>query len=302
MKILNTLIVFIFLAACEDTSNKVLIPETVISEHLKNYSDDEIKLINEDLKNVETLSFRDKKPVKKPVYIATAGAPGALKSTTLETILTTEADYNNFVYADPDPRALKLMINTYISESLSFHAISQVESFAIAQKAAYNRWRWASNYIASTIINKAFAKNYNIAHGTTSTSPAVENLYKTLKENGYRIELVLCSAQDKLRLGAVEHRSKTQANYQSTPEDVINKGKMFPERFPVYFKNADKIRLYWADNLESGSKEVARIENGKVQIFDQDDYDKFVLKYKLDCAQSGKDLPTWDQLLGSNKI
>jgi hypothetical protein len=72
---------------------------------------------------------------------------------------------------------------------------------------------------------------------------------------------------------------------------------MFPERFPVYFKNADKIRLYWADDIKSGSQEVARIENGNLTIYDKDDYDKFVLQYSLDREKSEKDLPTWAELL-----
>lgn len=300
MKFIKLLTIFVFLTACEEESNKTLIPKDITLAHLKNYNDAEYKLIQEDLKNIQALSFRNKKPSENPIYLATAGGPGSLKSTVLETILEEESDYNNFVYADPDPRALRLMINTYMTESLSFYTISQADSFQQAQIAAYNHWRGGSNYITNTIINKAFAKKYNIAHGATSTSPAVEKLYKSLKEKGYKIELVLCYAQDKTRLAAVDHRSRTQANYQSTPEDVINKGKMFPERFPTYFSNANKIRLYWADDIGSGAYEVARIEKGQITIMDADGYDKFVLKYTLDKERSDKDLPSWETLLRYN--
>jgi hypothetical protein len=33
-------------------------------------------------------------------------------------------------------------------------------------KLAYEKWRGASNYIASSLLNEAYDKKFNIAHGT----------------------------------------------------------------------------------------------------------------------------------------
>ena len=182
-----------------------LVPMNIINQHSKDYSCTEMALINEDLKNIDQLVFRGTKPSKAPFYVATAGGPGACKSTTLETILHEDPSFQNAVYIDPDPQSLRLMINTYLTKSLSFYTISKKESFAKAQMDAYNYWRGGSNYIACTLLNKAFDKKFNIAHGGTSTSPAVENLYKTLKAKGYKIYLVLCYAEPETRASAIAH-------------------------------------------------------------------------------------------------
>ena len=189
------------------------------------------------------------------------------------------------------------MINTYLTQSLSFYKISKQGSFENTQYNAYNYWRAGSNYIAQTLLNEAVDGKFNIAHGTTSTAPVVEKLYQTLKKKGYTIHLVLCYAPHDARGRAIEHRVKTQANYQSTPEDAIQKGKMFVERFPLYFKHADTLRLYWTCDFTTGSKEVARIEKGRLIIKDEGGYALFIDQYAKDRAASEEKLPTWEALL-----
>lgn len=300
MRYIKFLVLCVCLSACDKDGPKTVIPKEVVEGHLKGYSSEEISLIQQDLANISDLSFRDKKPDSQPTYLATAGGPGALKSTVLETILYEDPAYENFVYADPDPRGLRLMINTYITKGLSFHAIKVADSFKQSQIDAYNYWRGGSNYIASTIINKAFGKKYNIAHGTTSTSPLVEKLYQTLKKHGYKIELALCYGANDMRMKTIEYRTKTQANYQVTPEDAVTKGMMFPQRFPVYFKYADRLRLFWADDLTRGAYEVAQIENGQVKIIDQCGFDKFVAQYELDRKNCDNALQDWKTVLDLN--
>ncbi|MBM3610292.1 MAG: hypothetical protein FJX18_02020 [Alphaproteobacteria bacterium] len=291
-----------FLILIATTTIGSLVPVDIVTQHSKGYSCEELTLIKEDLNNIDRLLFRGKKPSKHPFYIATAGGPGACKSTILETLLHEDPSFKNVVYVDPDPQSLRLMINTYLTKSLSFYAISKKESFAKAQMNAYNYWRGGSNYIACTLLNKAFDKRFNIAHGTTSTSPAVENLYKTLKANGYKIYLVLCYAEPETRANAIAHRSVTQANYQVTPEDAVEKGKVFPERFPIYFKYADSLRFYWTCDFSTGSKEVARIENKSLKIFDKSGYETFVEQYTKERAAAGNTWPAWEELLKIQEI
>ena len=279
-------------------SHAALVPTPVVDGNLKNYTKEDIALIEADLSNIDALVFRGKTPSKNPIYLGTAGGPGACKSTILETILHEDPSIQNMAYIDPDPQGLRLMINSYLSQGMSFYAISEGSSFAQVQIDAYNRWRAGSNYIAQKLLNKAVAGKFNIAHGTTATSSVVSKMYTTLKAKGYKIHLALCYAQDASRGDAVAHRMKTQANYQSTPEDAINKGKMFPERFPVYFKFADSLRLYWTCDFNKGSKEVARIEKGALTIKDAEGYAKFIAQYEKDRTSHEKDaLPSWTDLL-----
>ena len=271
-----------------------LMPSAYVENFLKDYSTEEKESIEEDRENITRLCFRHQKPAEgRPVYVATAGAPGASKSTILETWLRTHPD---FVYADPDPRALRLMTHTYL-QSLTYYDISQA-SYDISQaspyqellQSAYDKWRPASNYIACTILNSAFEKGFNIAHGTTSTAREVSGLYERLKKKGYKIILLLCGSTDQNRLNAGRHRAQTRFFIQSSDADVINKGKMFPERFPVYFHYADEIHFYWTEDFQKGSVEAASFDktNG-LRIENQQAYESFVSNYEQ-ARQENKEL------------
>ena len=95
-------------------------------------------------------------------------------------------------------------IVSYLSEGDKAH-------YRSALQKAYEKWRWGSNYIASTLINEAFEKGYNIAHGTTSTSEHVAKIYEQLKKNNYKITLLLCNSTDKNRVASL---TKSQSSLQ----------------------------------------------------------------------------------------
>ncbi|MBX9806157.1 MAG: hypothetical protein K2Y18_10495 [Alphaproteobacteria bacterium] len=257
---------------------KELIPSQFVNSHLKDYSKEEQSLIQDDLKNISDLCFRDCTRIySTPIYVGTAGGPGSSKSTILETYLH---DKTNYVYADPDQRALKFMINTYIS-SCNNYAIANAASFKELIKGAYEKWRAASNYIACSILNKAFAGDYNIAHGTTSTAKQITGLYEKLKAEHYKIILLLCGTTDQNRVNAIRARGASQDFVQNSDEDTIQKGKAFPERFPDYFKYGDEIHLYWTETFSKGSI-LAAIYDTKTKslsIKNQAAFESFVKQY-----------------------
>ena len=270
-------------AAGEQTKFEIesLFPQNMVEKLLETYSEKEKNLIFNDLKNINNLCFQDKEPSieTERIYVATAGGPGACKSTILENYIQNKP---NFVYVDPDPRALKFMINTYY-QSITYHQISKNRSYQDLLKNSYNKWRWASNYIAYTILNNAYNKGYSIAHGTTSTSPTINLLYKKLKQEKYKIILLLCYTSDDARIKALEHRAHVQAFVQSSAEDTINKGKIFVEKFPTYFEYADEINLYWTQNFLQGSIHAAtyKKETGLI-IHDKEALNFFTKQYNLD--------------------
>lgn len=283
----------------ETQSLNLLVPKEIVESFAKTYSSEEMNLINIDLKNIRETSFFGKTPAKTtPIYVATAGGPGACKSTILETYLH---DKLNFVYIDPDQRALKYMINAYY-QSTTYYEISINPSYTDVQKNAYTKWRNASNYIANTMLNEAFAGGYNIAHGATSTTSAIESLYKKLKQKNYKIILLLCYATDETRITANDHRLKTQGFVQATQEDIINKGKMFCERFPSYFEYADEIQLYWTENFLKGSIHAATYtKNKEFIVHDNEALNHFITKYNLD-RKNTPSLPSLDELIQTRKI
>ncbi len=262
-------------------ATQTLMPREYVYNFLKEYSQKEVGLIMDDLDNIRKLCFRDIiTPVKgEKIYVATAGGPGASKSTILEAYLQ---DKPNFAYLDPDQRAIKFMINTYLQEFTNYNICGDSNLNSLLQKA-YDKWRGASNYIASTLLNEAYTKGYNIAHGTTSTSEHIVRLYQKLKQNGYKINLLLCNSTDENRVEALEHRVKAQCFCQVDPNDIIKKGKMFPERFSAYFQYADEIHFYWIDNFLEGAILAATLIKGKkILIHDKGALQKFTEKYDQD--------------------
>lgn len=270
------MICYISVNFAQSTEFSPLIPQEIIDNLLnKTYSSQEKELIASDLKNIRELCFRNTTSSQTPTYVATAGGPGACKSTILETYIHNKP---NFVYADPDQRTLKFMINTYYQSRTNYH-ISIQKSYVDMQKNAYNKWRDASNYIANTILNEAYAGSYNIAHGTTSTGSVVELLYQKLQKKNYHIVLLLCFARDDTRKAAVNNMA-SQGFLQADPDDVINKGKMFIERFPVYFKYGNQIHLYWTYDFTKGSILAATYEKDKgLTVHNAEAYQSFVKEY-----------------------
>jgi len=271
-----------------------LIPKSFVGSFLKDYSEEERDLVEEDLSNIIKLCFRHKSPATgQPIYVATAGGPGAGKSTILETWLQCHPD---FVYADPDPRALKFMIETYL-QSLTYYKISKTSSYEDLLQTAYHKWRAASNYIACTILNMAFQKGFNITHGTTSTAKEVAELYKRLKEKNYKIILLLCGSSDQNRINAIRHRAKTQGFIQNSEQDAIQKGKLFPERFPIYFQNADEIHFYWTEDFSKGNIKAGTFSKKEgLTIENQQAYNSFVKNYE-DARQENKELVPFESFI-----
>ncbi len=228
----------------------------------KGYSVEEIELINDDFDNIKKLVFRNisQPTLDSHTYVATAGGPGSSKSTLLEKY---RLNMPNYVYLDPDQRVLKLMTNTYLQEftnaKISKAGIKTRKNWEDYLYKAYSKWRSSSNYIVSRLLNEAYDKGYNIFHGTTSTSPQIEEIYKNLKQKGYKIVLLLCYSTDENRVLALQHRTEVLGFYRLVPEEIVSKGKVFPERFPIYFKYADEIQFYWVDNFLKGETLAATL-------------------------------------------
>lgn len=269
------------------------------ASHLVDYSEEELQAIDKDLAVVRSVCLPNAS-TETPVYLATAGAPGARKTTTMELFLRDNPSLQPIAYLDPDQRSLKFMVHTYYARSLSVLALNSYDNYFQASKAAYEKWRGASSYIALTLLEEAFEKKCSIAHGSTSTGAHVGSFFPALKQAGYTITLLLCSCEDALRFDAVQYRNNEQKFYQSTPEDALSKGKLFPERLPIYLQNADQLYLYWSDALDTPPLLAASLSDGSLHINDPNAYFKFLNKYEADRQQlqsESKCLLAWDELL-----
>ncbi len=275
-----------------------------LDDMLVSYTEEEQAAIRKDHVVIEGICFEGKRPrFFAPRYVATAGAPGSCKSTILEHILAENPRFSQAVYLDPDQRALKFMVHTFYSRSLCAEALSKCETYPSLQKMAYDKWRAGSNFIANSILEKAVRGHYDIAHGTTMTGPFISRLLTLLKDEGYQISLALCGCEDAVRFESIEFRNSVQGFYQTNPEEVVSKGRLFPKRMPVYFDLADELILFWSDAFDTDERLAATFSREGLKIVDQEAYDSFVDKYERDRVQLSLeeklDLPKWKILVKS---
>jgi len=271
--------------------------DEMIQRHLQGYSEEEVSLVKKDLDVVRSVCFDKEGPSDRKFYLATAGSPGARKTTILEHFMQDHPEYSQGIYLDPDPRTLKYMVHTYYS-SLTPLIISQKENYAEVLQEAYNKWRGASNYIVLTLLEEAFHAGNSIIYGTTSTGAHIPSFFNTLKQNGYDVVLLLCSCPDQLRFNAIQYRNDVIRFYQSSPEDAVSKGKFFPQRIKDYFAYGDLIYFFWSDELSSKERLAAiwAKESG-LDVQDEEAFAKFIEKYETDRIVLQNEnifLPTFD--------
>ncbi|HVY53480.1 MAG TPA: hypothetical protein VHA13_03070 [Gammaproteobacteria bacterium] len=183
-------------------------------------------------------------------------------------------------------------MNFTYKSSLTNYDYAIAPSNRAALKKAYEKWRWASNYLCHQILEDAYNANgpvgsrYSVAHGTTSTSEKVADLYPKLKNLGYKIVLLLCYSQDEVRKQLIERRENEQAFVQVDPNEVKSKGDDFPKRFDIYFDAATEISFYWNADLKHGmlpkpcAKWVA--ETSKLEVLDEAGWRSFCSQYLHD--------------------
>ncbi len=222
---------------------------------------------------------------ERRLYLATAGAPAAGKSTILEQeIAENPIRYRGLVRADPDVYAMNSMVHTYHDFLLSPRLIAEASDFASAQRRAYDIARPWSNVLTSEIFNEAIDAGYSVAHGTTMTSASVDTLLGAIKNSGREVHLLLCYAPDSVRVESAKYRATVQANYQVTAEDALVKGMLFPQRFASYFMWADRLTLFWRTGVTVRAQRAAIYGEGKLQVEAGDAFEQFRAKYAQDCA------------------
>lgn len=272
----------------------------MLASHIKGYSEEEVQLLKKDLNVVRSICLEGTRNSKTRFYLATAGAPGARKTTILEKFVASHPEYRDGVYLDPDPRTLKFMVHTYYAQSLSPLVISSAQNYDDVIKSAYEKWRGGSNYIALSLFEEAFSMGRSFIYGTTSTGGHIPDFFARLKQNDYQIVLLLCSCPDDLRYQAVDYRNRVVRFYQSSPEDALSKGTLFPQRMGAYFAYADLMYFYWSDSLFAPERLAGIWRNGKLEILDAEAMQRFIDKYEADRANletSGKILPAFNTYL-----
>lgn len=278
--------------------NLIFSPET-ISSKLVNYSDREKAALDKDFIVVQSVCFDNAQSVQDrlPRYVATAGEPGARKTTILERFIHDHPDLDHSVYLDSHQRALRYMVHTYYNQSLNHRMITAAQSYDKLLKEAYLKWQDGSDYIVMNLFERAIQNHYDIVFGTDSTDPQTRKFLTRFKDLGYRIELLLCSCENNVLEDALDRRNQEMGF--ALPH---SKEKLFALTMPVYFELADKLYFYWSDDLAHPERLAAVLDGKTFEIFDLEAYINFVNQYEIDRKihlNQGASLPSFEELLSS---
>ncbi len=288
----------------------MIIPKSVIDGWLQQYAADSklaaqyleidfekiVALMHKDRPIVRDLCFDGTTPSEQKVYLATAGAPCAGKSTVLEQVMLSNNRYGNVVKVDPDRWGMLFMLYTYIAHMMGAAMTANAVDFKAAQVRAYNVCRPASNILTLEVMNEAVERGFSIAHGTTLTGPHVGSLMANLSQQGYEIDLLVCMASDETRAASAAHRCAAQGYYQSTPDDVLNKGILLTQRMETFFTHADRLSFYWRESATSNAVLAATsIKGGGLEILAEDALYALAAKHDTDAASQG--VKTFSELL-----
>lgn len=250
---------------------KYSIPRNVLTTFLEGnafgrdvkYSPNEQDRLHRDI-NLLYAKIMSESPTKGNTAVITAGAPGAGKTILLKSLFESETlEGRHFAYDDPDDVCLKGMENTYLSElNVRLNELSNAEGEGRLSKEKeirlemYNKWRAGSNAAAHIILANLIRDNYSFYFGSTSSSPMTALSFDYLTNRGYSIHLIHISAEDSVRWASVRERDKDFV--QTTEEDIVDKGRMVPERInDTYLKFADRIDFYYRPSLESDAQIAA---------------------------------------------
>ena len=135
------------------------------------YSDEESRRLQDDINELYQRIIGSM-PVKEPLAVITAGAPGAGKTIKLRQDLekNTAVD-KNYAYICPDDVCLQNQVKTYKAE------IENGNGSKEARLAAYNKWRPGSNAATHLILANLIREKYAFYFGSTSSGPATGKLF-----------------------------------------------------------------------------------------------------------------------------
>ena len=248
----------VFETVFQTISGDHFLPAADIRKGLNRYNDEEVQRIFSDFQVISKMTFEG--ALQQKIYVVTAGGPGAGKSTFFES----QTAGQKFAYIDPDRTCLLKMQSTYLFD---------IKEGKTAQKA-YEYWRDASNVIANVLVAQALKGGYSVAHGSTLTSPAAGKILAAIHTTyQYSVEILHMTCPEDIRMESIKKREESGV-VQATPEDIVNKGKMFYQRLPQYLAHANKITFCFRRDM-AHVIEAARYETGKgIEILNPEAYQR----------------------------
>ncbi len=222
----------------------------------------------------------------KPLYIASAGGPGAGKSTALFQYVSSlfNVDVPKEAWHESSLSEAMSKIFTEVPAALVSPDRRGILSLALknrdeptSDRAFYLKWRWASNFLSNVALNVAFQNRRNIVHDTTlSGRTALDNL-KALKNSGYCLAVFMQGAPLRTREEAADKRNETF--FQSLKGNVTDQDTAFAEKISQIVPLTDLAVIGWRNAANEEAKQVAKIANGTLLVLDEEGFERYCSAY-----------------------
>lgn len=278
------------------------VPRKVLEEWLQGvgfgrkepYTAEEQERLKQDIRNLWDRIVDSKGKSYTGVACITAGAPGSGKTTVLEAEIEQNSLFHDFkiAYVCPYSVCLKGMDLTYGADVGSSTAVE-------VRKAAYDKWRPGSNAAAHLILAHLIRDKLSFYFGSTSTGALMANSFEFLKLQDYHIHLLHVSAPDDVRWASIAKWD--QEFVQTTEEDVIEKGKLLPQRISdTYLKYASRIDFYWRPSRDEEALLAAKFEKltGVVLVVNREYYSNIKGVHDAGCRALEREDLLWENTVG----
>ena len=207
-------------------------------------------------------------PSEEPTAYLMGGGSAAGKGTLLEGLMEAEVIPRDAVAIDPDA------IKAELPEFKTLAAVGDVRAADVTHEE--------SSLIASEAMTRAVADKKDIVLDKTMGNPQkAAQLISSLKDAGYKVELFGVTVDTREALRRADERGKSTGRYVD-PDALVSAHQGFSAGFEQYSGIVDRAYLY-----ETGggvAEEIARAENGSLEVLDNERYSKF--RRKADEAQA----------------
>ena len=252
------------------------------------YSDREKKLLL-NLAQEEKNYISSLPSYKRPVWISTAGGPGAGKSTALSQNIAKLFDIavEKEAWSEGSLQTATRAIFPILPFSLispdkrSLPSIAACENVGDAiDESFYKKWWNAIYFLSGVAINASLTYGKNAIYDTTFTSEKAINSVTQAKENGYYTATLMLGASDEVRHKSVQKRNK--AYVQVFPHNVTKQNDAFAESIPKVLSLSDEVMLAWRDGVSNSSYNVACVqENQRLTVLDENGFEAFCNTYPI---------------------
>jgi len=227
---------------------------------LLKYTPEERSFFYQDLEDALQGTFE--KASKGKGFLMTAGGPAAGKSTLLESLMDP-----SYAYVDPDRAGLlKYMKRTYSASTLS-------------PTDAYNYWREASICIGDLMLAIGLSEGYNIAYGTTMTTPFAKPVLSNISTvYGRSIAMLHVTSPNDIRM-ATEAKRRENGIVQCTDQDLINKGNDLYHRLDDFLRTAAQISFYYRDAVDGVPVLAATWEKRKMTVLNSSAVEEIIKQH-----------------------